>query len=455
MFVSGDDSAGSRFPLPGRAPGVESSAAGVWVLDEHINTHELEQLRAEFEKIPKPKEVHELFGVALEAAMDTEAIKKIGLKLGWAERWWKRKKLAKAIECAAWGWLRPEARRPTTKQLDEIRRRVGLVDDDRGIVGARIVDQCREWAQRHPRLARHIAAQIAEAEFTSHPPSPIGDELVRGFAQFQSHLIVAALTRDAETARSIAVDALQGAAVVVQNVLRDSSAGACTFDANLMLPMGSLAKVAATPASEAARALWDGLIGTVHRYFVVVAGTGPHQYDGFWVPDVRPLGTPFPGAPRAYFYGQPHAVHLDDLPPFPCADEALVGRWRAYLRGGSKGGFEGTMFISVPVFGEGIAGGSGPKVVAIVNVNVRDGRAWPRAYSESWLDRAGKLASSWTTTAWHAYILAAELDRVRLGQPAGLLVSDSLAPAFSRLLAEVAAESILPESPVKGADENE
>lgn len=116
------------------------------------------------------------------------------------------------------------------------------------------------------------------------------------------------------------------------------------------------------------------------------------------IPDVRRSNRPLPGAPSALYFSTPQTVFIDDLPKLPVDDEALVGRWRDYLRGRTSG-FSGNLFISLPVVQMGDA-------VAVVNVNVRDQTPWYRALSPSWLNRAARLAAPWTVTAWHAFMLA-------------------------------------------------
>src|SRR5262249_34855324 len=161
---------------------------------------------------------------------------------------------------------------------------------------------------------------------------------------FQSQLIMATAARDAELARGIARDALAGASSVIVNVLR-SSPGRCAFDANIMVPLrkspGDWSAAAAV-----ARELWLGL--DADCWLVVAEEYGTSRYNGFWVPLTRQPDV-LPGAPAAFHFAVPQALILDDLPPFPVQDEALTGRWRAYLTSGAPTSFSGNMFMSFPV----------------------------------------------------------------------------------------------------------
>jgi hypothetical protein len=145
---------------------------------------------------------------------------------------------------------------------------------------------------------------------------------------------------------------------------------------------------------------------------VVVSETADSHYRGFWIPDIRKDGATLPGAPRALLTGTGQAVIVDDLPPLRL-DEEVEARWRRYLRGDRPGHFQGTMFVSVPVFR---VEANQPMPSAILNVNVVSDRIWKRAYSRHWLNVATRRVSAWASTAWHATGLAFELQRSRISQ---------------------------------------
>jgi hypothetical protein len=200
-----------------------------------------------------------------------------------------------------------------------------------------------------------------------------------------------------------------------------------------MLPFNSIEPFRHRAGAAAARELWAECDDHPHQYLVVVQSVGAQKYSGFWIPDVRPDGRPLPGAPSAFYFGRAQAVHLDDLAPLPIRNEVTRARWKEYLTGGDPQGFSGSLFVSVPIVAN-VPGSGERSVVGIVNVNIHDDQAWPRAYSPSWLDRAGKLASSYVTTAWHAFILAQGAAAATLSDSSVRPLPATIPPAFARHL---------------------
>jgi hypothetical protein len=380
-----------------------------------INTHRLDELRAEFELIPRPKKAAELVGVAFET-FDGVKIPVHGipipLRLGPLKRYWERRTRRRLVELGAWQWLQPE-HRGEASQLVKLRNWLGLDKMDHATFCSQLTDACAKLIENHPKLERYIRGQIAEAEFGFLPAAPAGEYVVGSFEKFQSNLLVAALTRDVELAEFVATAALQVAARIVHDTLGGDASRTCQFDANLMLPLPDEAALAGFPGpgAQAAAALWSDCVDVPHQYFGVVLSVGAPKYLGFWIPDVRPKGQTLPGAPSAAKLKRTQAIHLDDLPEMPIDNPVTLGKWAHYLRGSDPGGFSGSMFVSMPVAAEMPTGDT--RVVGVVNVNIHDDRAWHRAYSPAWLDRAGKLASHHVVTAWHAFWLADTLRRQR------------------------------------------
>jgi hypothetical protein len=408
-----------------------------------INTHDVQRLRAAFDTIPEPTRPKDLIGAAFET-FDGTKIPIHGvplvLRLGPFRRWWERRITQQLIDLGAWQWLRPD-QPGQAHQLEKLRKWLGLTTLDHGTFCSQLADACIAIANEQPDLDRFIRKQVAEAEFGVTPAPVLSEALIRGFEEFQSHLLLAALTRDTDEATEVANGALLLAARIVRDVLISEGSRECRFDVNLMVPFHSIDAFRNKPGAAAARELWAECDEHPHQYFVVVQSVGAQKYLGFWIPDVRPDGRPLPGAPSAFYLGRAQAVHLDDLPPLPVRNEVTRARWKEYLTSGSPNGFSGSLFISVPVLGN-VAGSGERPVVGVVNVNIHDDQAWPRAYSPSWLDRAGRLASSYVTTAWHAFILAQVVGAATQTEPSARPLPATIPPAFARHLLTPAPSSI-------------
>ena len=361
-----------------------------------IHVDDVPELRQEFERVPRPRSIPaELLTAPLEILED----KLHGVKLGWVRRQIRKLSDAAAVKNAAWRWLKPGDDMATQEHLVDLQRKVDLVHLDHRDFCARLIDACRELVGDRSPLARHVDARVAEIEYRLHVPMPRDNEAARGFERLQALLLSAQARGSAPLARKTCQLALSQVGALVKYAIVGQTRETCSFDANLMVPASGLDGVWGRGASHASR-VWQDFGDEAEQYLVVVeeAPADPESYRGFWIPDVRPANTPLPGAPRALYYSAPQAVFVDHLPKLPVSDEALHGRWREYFRG-SLAGFNGRLFVSLPV----VDAGEG---VAVVNINVRDQGSWSRALSPSWLSRAMRLAAPWTATAWHAFMVA-------------------------------------------------
>jgi hypothetical protein len=374
---------------------------------EHIHANDTDRLRTEFEQVKKPGAVPtELLTGSLEVVED-KALH--GVKLHWLHGLVRKFSDSASCRLAAWRWLQPEKRPATQEHLVDLQRKVGLAHWEHREFCARLMDACKELLEKHPRLARHLEARLAEIEYRLCVPMAGDDDAARGFERLQAALLTAHAQQSATFARTVARNALTQVGAIAKHAIVGATSSACSFDANLMVPCLTNVGLIGRGARHAERLWGDFGQGVTDQYLVVVeeAPMDPENHRGFWIPDVRSRNRPLPGAPSALYFAAPQVVFTDDLPPLPLDDDALLGRWRDYF-GGGRGGFNGTLFVSFPVIDHDHA-----NAAAVVNVNIRDQRGpWHRALGHSWLGRANRLVAPWTVTAWHAYMTAWMYDQV-------------------------------------------
>lgn len=373
---------------------------------DRIHVGDLSELSGEFEKIKKPRSISpELLTGPLEVLED-KALH--GIKLGPVRKLISAWTDSAAYRVAAWRWIKPGEAMARQDHLLDLQKKAGLQHHDHREFCARLIETCREVSEQSKRLARHIEARIAEAEYRLHVPMPGDENASNGFETLQAVLLSASTNGSADLAHKVSAAALQQVGAMVKHALVGPTRTTCSFDANLMVPVATIDGVDGRGAA-AAQHIWQSAGQGVEQYLAIVEETpaNPPTYRGFWIPDLRPANEPLLGAPRALYYRAPQAVFVDDLPDLPVTDEELKGRWRQHFKGNTPG-FSGNLFISLPVVEVDQS-----NAVAVVNVNVRDQAPWYRALSPSWLNRAARMAAPWTVTAWHAFNLAWMFERAK------------------------------------------
>src|SRR5262249_35093475 len=101
----------------------------------------------------------------------------IPVKIWFGRQGWRALTKGPRFERATWLGVRPDDPVADLKELRSIQSTAGLDHIDKANVLASLIDQCREWMRRHPRLRYWIESRIALLEFATGKRPTIPEKL--------------------------------------------------------------------------------------------------------------------------------------------------------------------------------------------------------------------------------------------------------------------------------------
>jgi hypothetical protein len=390
---------------------------------QFINTHDLPGLQQEFAALPVPQRallVRTLRGglkiVKLAPLVGKWVdLDRVDRALGGVAK-------AKAVERAAYEWLKPESTR-TRDTLADLQSEVGLQKLKPGAFADELRHACESFRKAAPRLTRHIDKRLAELTVLKADTAAYHIPQLEIYQRKTLDAGMRAAARDA-TGPANAMKALQEILPAIATKCREvldpdhDKPGQPVFTNTNFMAIVDLAGTVGVPdipstlgayreypAAARAAKLWKDLDRTTKRVFVVITDTDNDRHRGFWIPDVMDNNCTIPGAPTAMSTRRPHAVFADDLPTLGIIDApTTTDNWHSYMRDRTENGFRDDMFISLPIFARASQEGD-HKPAGVVNVNCGAGSYWPRAYSSEWLRIAATAAAPLLSLAWHAFAI--------------------------------------------------
>lgn len=405
-----------------------------------IRTSDIEGLKSEFKKLSPPKKITDIVQTLNKSTTPLDEVNVGPTNIGVIKKVIKSFVQDYAVKRAGWICLDPE-RQLKAEDIPELRKVLGLEYLGMEEFVNLLMTRCSETKIDLPRLSNHIDARIAEIEYVIQSKRTDEIRYLREIHPYSEMLQLAtyAFAKDinlaAEKARLVNTKALAAlgshATAILSKTIHNNED--LVWSANFMIRVDNnnqaFSHLSGLDGWQDAERLWSSFSwGTNNNKFVVVSETAGSGHSGFWIPDIWPDGdNSLPGAPEAFHSGEAQSVFVDDPPKLPGAGEVQQKIWEQYM----KKKFH--LFMSFPIITP--LGLHDRAVVGIVNVDVKSGGNWSRAYSKSWLRHTAKSIGPWLGIVWNAYQIECAVERAIVSNrtPLPMLPSQNAAPILSSL----------------------